>query len=83
MIPEDFAPPISDDGRLLRWRGTIAGKRYELGLRPERTEQAIAAARAMLRQQVWDLHECARTGNCDAMTHASVDRHKARAVPSP
>lgn len=80
-IPDDFSPPISDDGRLLKWLGMIGGKRYELGLRPARDAASLLAARVELRGMIWQLNEYQRLGRADLMAYAAVDRHRARSLP--
>lgn len=77
-IPDDFAIAIMDDGRTLKTKGRLNGLLYEIGLRPERTETAMAAARENLRIGMWQLHQFAELGRSDLMAYAAVDRHTNR-----
>ena len=80
--PEDFAPPIMDDGRTLSWNGVINGRKYQLGLRPERHDfAAIAQAKIDLKMGVWQLLELGRLGRSDLMAYASAERHQGRPIP--
>lgn len=77
-IPADFTITTEDDGGVISWRGTIAGQRYALGLRPPRTAAAIAEATEHLRIGAWQLGEFARLGRADLMAYAHPDRHRNR-----
>lgn len=74
-MPGGFDPPIADSGTVLKWIGTIAGGRYMLGLRPDRSTGALAKAYNDLRFGVWQLQEFARLGRLDLMRYASEGRH--------
>lgn len=77
-IPADFSIATTDDGAAIRWAGMINGQRYVLGLRPERTPEAIDQATNHLRTGVWQLNEFARLGRDDLMAYAHADRHRNR-----
>lgn len=76
-MPSDFNPPITDDGRVLKWEGSLPGAdgKYEFGLRPTRNAGDVAKAHDDLRQHVWRLHEWARLGQTELIAHAHVKRH--------
>lgn len=80
-VPHDFDPTITDDGKVLRWAGTIGGRRYVIGLRPRRSPADLQRARDDLRTGVWQLNEFERLGRRDLMAYAHVDRHKNRPGP--
>lgn len=81
-MPDGFDPPITDSGAVLKWIGTIAGGRYMLGLRPDRSTAALAKAYNDLRFGVWQLQEFARLQRPDLMQYASADRHMDGRRPS-
>jgi hypothetical protein len=82
-LPDDFTIALKDDGRVIRWDGSIPGAAgsYQLGLRPPRTDKALTEAAEMIRNGVWQLYEFARLGRPDLMQYAARDRHKKRPGP--
>lgn len=83
-VPDDFDPVIADTSKptdpraVLKWSGTISGLKYELGLRPARSDSQIDQAKADLRYGAWQLQELARLGRADLMTFALATRHQQR-----
>ena len=87
-MPDGFTVQITDISRptdpvmALKASVMIEGSRYELGLRPMRSDtDAVTAAMAELTQGVWRLQQLAVLGRDDLMTYASVNRHKGRPMP--
>ena len=77
-MPADFTANIQNDGSVIKASVIIDGARYEIGLRPEQTDAAIAAAMEQLRIGIWELMEYARLGRADLMAYASASRHSNR-----
>jgi len=77
-MPDGFTVNIQDDGVVIKATAIIEGSRYEIGLRPEREDSAIAAAQSELRNGIWHLMEYSRLGRLDLMRYASAERHKGR-----
>lgn len=82
QMPGGFDPPLSDNGQVIKWEGSIDGARYAIGLRPSRMATDLAEARKNLRKGVWQLMEFSRLGRQDLMLYAAVDRHSDRRRPS-
>lgn len=81
-VPDDFTPIFeAPDARYLRWSEIVEVKDHglvhlELGYHIRKGHEVPSGV--ALRAAAWQAMELARLGRVDLLSHARVDRHKAR-----